>query len=253
MGASGKRILMLLENNPYKRDSRVKNEACSLVDAGYQVTVIAPKLAGDKMREVVDNGVCLYQFPEPAGGTGLIGLCLGNMGMRPRSCSCCLYLYGCERDLTSFMRIIHQIQCFLLPLSLNPLAKSFVYDHHDLSPEVYKIRYEDGGNPKVYNMLLWLEKMTCRLADHVITTNASHKRIEMERGGVAESDITIVRNGPDTSVLRLTEPDPELRQKAGTILGYVGIMGPQDGIDYLLRALHKLVYEFGTKGCVLHF
>jgi len=120
-----------------------------------------------------------------------------------------------------------------------------VYDHHDLVPELYCAIFSDRGNRLMYRALLGLEKLSLRWADHVIATNESYKVMEMERGRVAEERITIVRNAPELHGRQTTEPDPGLRQKDRTIIGYVGVMGFQDGVDYLLRALHHLVRDLG--------
>jgi len=124
-------------------------------------------------------------------------------------------------------------------------GKRFVFDHHDLAPEMYQARFPGGGSRIVYDVLVLLEKITCCLADHVIATNESYKRMEMERGGVPEARITVVRNGTELQRLRRIEPDPELRRKGKTIIAYVGVMGFQDGVDYLLRALHHLLRDEG--------
>jgi glycosyltransferase involved in cell wall biosynthesis len=119
---------------------------------------------------------------------------------------------------------------------------------------MYQARFPGGGNPMVYRVLVWLEKLSCRLADHVIVTNQSYKRIAMDRGGVPESRLTIVRNGIELNRLEETiEPDRGLREMGKTIIGYVGVMGYQDGVDYLLRALHHLVYGLGRPDfhCIL--
>jgi glycosyltransferase involved in cell wall biosynthesis len=124
-------------------------------------------------------------------------------------------------------------------------GKRFVYDHHDLAPEMYRARFRSNANPVVYRTLLVFEKLCLRLADHVITTNQSYKTLEMEDGGVPWQRITIVRNGPDCDRIQPGESDNALRQKAQTVLGYVGRMGPQDGVDHLLGALRHLVYTLG--------
>jgi glycosyltransferase involved in cell wall biosynthesis len=125
-------------------------------------------------------------------------------------------------------------------------GKRFIFDHHDLSPELYRYaRFSEGGSRIVFKMLVWFEQLTLKLADHVIATNESYKEIEMTRGGVPEEKITIVRNGPDLDRVRLIDPDPQLRNKAGFLIGYVGEIGFQDGIDYLLRALWHLIHDLG--------
>jgi glycosyltransferase involved in cell wall biosynthesis len=123
-------------------------------------------------------------------------------------------------------------------------GKRFVFDHHDLSPEMYQARFPGGGTHLVYSALVLLEQLTCRSADHIIATNESYKRLEMERGAVPESRITIVRNGIELERLRFIEPDRNLRQRGKIIIGYVGVTGFQDGVDYLLRTLHHLLHDF---------
>jgi glycosyltransferase involved in cell wall biosynthesis len=108
-------------------------------------------------------------------------------------------------------------------------------------------RFRDGGNRFIYQLLVSFEKLSCRLADRIIATNESYKNIEVERGGVSEDRVTIVRNGPDLDMLSPKAPDLALREKATTILGYVGAMGPQDGVDYLLRAIRHLVFDLDVK------
>src|SRR5205807_3800411 len=133
--------------------------------------------------------------------------------------------------------------CVFIALFYKLFGKRFVYDHHDLSPEMYAARFRGGGRPMVYRTLLWLEKLSCRYADHVIVTNESYKKLAMERGRVPETHITIVRNGLDLDrVMAPVEPDRALRQIGKTIIGYVGVMGVQDGVDYLLRALYYLIH-----------
>jgi glycosyltransferase involved in cell wall biosynthesis len=121
------------------------------------------------------------------------------------------------------------------------LGKRFVYDHHDLAPELYYARFGGTGNPLIYNVLILLEKLSCQLADRVIATNQSYKTVEVRRGHVPEERITVVRNGPDLNLVRPMEPYPNLRQRGRTIINYVGRTASQDGVDYLLRALRHLI------------
>ncbi len=239
-GSTGNRVLMLLENNPYRQDVRVRSEARTLMKAGYQVTIICPKQAGGKFFEVADDGALLYQFPEPTGGDGLLGY-VWEFGYA----TAVMFFLSLIAWFRQGVDIIHAHNppdtLFVIGAFYKLFGKRFMFDHHDLSPEVYHAR-SGGGNRRVYQTLVWLEKSTCRLANHVIATNESYKAIEMERGNVPEQQITIVRNGPDINHLKPVAPDSELRAKASIILGYVGIMGPQDGVDYLLRAVHHLVY-----------
>jgi glycosyltransferase involved in cell wall biosynthesis len=125
-------------------------------------------------------------------------------------------------------------------------GKRFVFDHHDLAPEMYCARF-GGGHAAVHRLLVWFERLSCRLADRVIVTNASYREIALRRGGVPAERITIVRNGPDLARLRPVEPDAELRAMGRTIIGFVGSMGHLDGLDLLLQALHHLKHELGRQ------
>jgi glycosyltransferase involved in cell wall biosynthesis len=122
-------------------------------------------------------------------------------------------------------------------------GKRFVYDHHDLSPEMYQARFRGRGNRAVERILTWLEQLSCRSADRIIATNDSYRRLEMERSGIPPERITVVRNGPDPDRLRPMAPDLELRPAAGTVVAFAGVMGFQDGVDYLVRAIGHLVHD----------
>ena len=121
-------------------------------------------------------------------------------------------------------------------------GKKFVFDHHDLSPELYRSRY-NTPNGYVTSGLRLFEKLSLKLADVVIATNESYRDIDIERNGIASDRVFVVRNGPDLKRVRPVDPDPALVGMGKTILGYVGAMNPQDGLDYLLRALGHLVHD----------
>jgi glycosyltransferase involved in cell wall biosynthesis len=241
--SAGKRVLMLVENDTYPDDDRVRCEASALTAAGYQVSVIAPAASGERRYEVLD-GVCVRRFPRAPEANRFIGYIWEYF----YSMSCIFVL-----SLVAWMRegfdVVHAHNppdtLVFIALFYKLFGKEFVFDHHDLSPEMYRERFTDKRNPLVYNTLVAMEKLTCRAADHVIATNESYKRIEMERGGVPESRISIVRNGPDSNRLRIVEPDARLLATGKKIIGYVGEIGFQDGLDYLLRALRHLAYDLG--------
>jgi glycosyltransferase involved in cell wall biosynthesis len=118
---------------------------------------------------------------------------------------------------------------------------------------MYYARFAGRGNPFVYRVLIWCERLSCQLADQVIATNQSYKRIEMERHQVPEERITIVRNGPDPTRMRPGKIDPSLRSKAGTIIAFAGSIGGHDGVELLLNCLRLLVYDLGRRDvlCVI--
>lgn len=245
------RILMLLENQPYPQDRRVRREANALAAAGYRVTVICPTLPSQPLRESVD-GVRVLRFWAPPQANGLLGYLWE-------------YAYSTAAAFVLSLRVLIG-EGFDAVHAHNPpdtfvfiggfyklFGKRFVYDHHDLSPEMYYARFPGGGSRLVYRVLAWLERLSCRVADHVIATNESYKTVEMERDGVPEGRVTVVRNWTDLHLRPPAQPDPALRAMKKTIIGYVGVMGFQDGVDYLLRALHYLVHELSRRDfyCVI--
>ena len=242
--SAGKRILMLLENSAFPGDQRVRREALSLATAGFQVTVICPKsvVKAQPRREIYHN-IDVYRYSAPFRADSFLGY---------------LWEYGYAMVMTFFLSLtVFFRQGFDIIHAHNPpdtfvfiaafykiFGKRFVFDHHDLSPEMYyHARFGEGGSKKVYNILITLEKITFSLADHVISTNESYKKIAIERGRVPEENITVVRNGPDIDRLKLVEPDTELIKMGKTIIAYVGALGFQDGLDYLLRAFQHLIKD----------
>ena len=237
---AGNRVLMLLENSSYPGDGRPRRESLTLQRAGYEVTVIAPVHRQQPRHEIMD-GVHVYRYTGRFSSGGAWGY---------------VWEYGWALAVTFYLSllvwrrrgfdVIHAHNppdtFVLLAIFYKPFGKKFVFDHHDLAPEMYYAHF-GGGSKLMHRALVFFEKLSCKVADHVIATNESYKAMEIERGGLSPECITVVRNGPDLTRVKLTEPDPQLRAKAPTIFGYVGVMGHQDGLDYLVRALRHLVYD----------
>ena len=119
-----------------------------------------------------------------------------------------------------------------------------MFDHHDLCPELYQSRFPDG--PKLpYRGLRALERRTHRTADHVISTNDSYRDIAIRRSGKRPADVTVVRTGPDPDRLRRGPADPAQRRGRAFLAAYIGVMGPQDGVDIVVRAADVIVHELG--------
>lgn len=236
--SAGNRVLMLLENSTYPIDPRVRQEATTLTGAGYQVSVICPRFVNQPWHENLD-GVFIFRYPWLR-AQGFLGYVLEYTYSLVATFILSLFVWA-RRGFD----IIHAANppdtAVFIALFYKLFGKRFVFDHHDLAPEMYLIRFNDGGNRLVHQVLLWLERTSCRFADHVIAANGSHKNVEMKRGHVPEERITIVRNGPAPDLLRLVQPDSDLKKGGGAILGYIGVIAPQDGLDYLLRALHLLI------------
>jgi glycosyltransferase involved in cell wall biosynthesis len=249
--SAGNRVLMLLENDRYPQDSRVRGEAQALVAAGYRVSVICPAGPGQPGRELVD-GVRVYRHAAPPDGQGLLGYAR-EYGQSLIG-SFLLSLVVLVREGFDVVHAHNPPDTFVLIAALyRLLGKRFIYDHHDLSPEMYYARFPGQGSRLVYRLLVLLEQLSCRLADHVIATNQSYREVEMRRGRVPADRITVVRNGPDPDRVRAVEPDADLRARATTIIAYAGAIGFQDGVDYLLRALRHLRDDLGRSDffCVI--
>ncbi len=237
------RVLMLVENNSYPKDPRVRKEAEALAAAGYRVCVISPADQRQRWHERV-SGVDVYRFPAPPAANGMVGY---------------LYEYGYSMmgmfllSLWVFLRVgfdvIHAANppdtLVFIAAFYKCLGKRFVFDHHDLAPEMYYARFPKSRNRLVYWALVTCEKLSCRFADQVIAVNTSYKSIEMSRGKVPESRIAVVRNGP---VLKSRTPVKSTcvpKQKGKITVVYAGIIGVQDGVDILLRVISRLVFELG--------
>lgn len=248
---AGKRSLMLLQNNSYPEDGRVAREATALTGAGHQVTVISPGRPGQPWHETID-GIRCYRYRQPPAGDSTVGY---------------LVEYGVSFIATLFLSFVvlvrhgfdvihaHNPPDFfvLIAAPYKLFGKRFIFDHHDLAPEMYVARFSGEGNPALIKVLHFFERLTFRLADHVITTNGSYRDIAIERGGLAPERVTIVRNGPDLERVRPIAPDTQLVNMRETVIGYVGEMGVQDGIDYLIRSLAELLHVRGRSDfhCVL--
>jgi glycosyltransferase involved in cell wall biosynthesis len=251
-GPENNRILMLLENLPFPQDLRVRREANALHSAGYRVTVICPAHQGQAFRETI-KGVRVFRYPAPPAANGFLGY-VWEYGYSMLASLLLSVLVFCGEGFDVVHAHNPPDTFVFIALLYKLFDKRFVYDHHDLSPEMYQAKFPGGGNPAVYRALVWLEKLSCRFADHVIVTNESYAKIARERGRVPGARVTIVRNGIELSRLEESiRPDRGLEEMGKTIIGYVGVMGFQDGVDYLVRALHHLVYGLGRRDfyCIL--
>jgi len=257
MKASPGRILMLVENY-FPQDTRVKNEATLLTEAGYHVSVIALRKKGQLMTEVV-NGVRVYRLPHlelfrktshgNLSRAGLLFLKLkSSLGYLFEYCyftAACLVV-----SIYVFVRrgfdVIHAHNppdtLFVVAVPFKLLGKKFVFDHHDLCPELYRSRYRTGEG--FYTRLLRMfEWCSLKLSDITIATNESYKEVQMKRAKRDPQTIFIVRNGPDKLRMTPVLPSPRLRGMKKCILCYVGSLNPQDGVDYLLRSLRYLLHD----------
>lgn len=247
----GKKVLMLLENNPYWQDIRAKQEARALATAGYQISVICPGDRHGVSQDSECSNIMIWSYASPLLGKSILGYAWEY------SYSLAMMSFYSVRILRRHgFDIIHAHNppdmLVLVATVYKLVGKRFIFDHHDLSPEMVAVRYSGMKRRVLYPVLVWFEKLSCQMADHVIATNASCQAIEIERDNIAPGKTTIVRNGP-AATMQPVPIDSALRARSTVLLGYVGIMGPQDGVDYLLRALHHLRYTLDVHDffCVL--
>jgi glycosyltransferase involved in cell wall biosynthesis len=232
-----RRVLIIVQNLSVPFDRRVWLEACSLRDAGFEVSVVCPMGTDDQPLERLD-GILIRRYPPP-----------------PETTSFGTYLYEFAYCwLRTARRVLraHRAEGFDVIQACNPpdtywalalpfklAGRRFVFDQHDLCPEVYESRFPNGSRALLRGLRL-LERATYAVADHVISTNDSYRRTAMRRGRVAAADVTVVRTGPDPDRLRRGRANPDWRRGRRYLCAYLGVMGPQDGVDLALHAAAEL-------------
>lgn len=232
---------MLVENNGFPRDFRVRREAYALRDHGCQVSVVCPRETGQRWHEYLDS-VEIFRFPAPPGGTGLLGYAL-EFGYATLA----MLMLSLWVVLRRGVDVVHAANppdtLFVIGAMFRLLGKRFVFDHHDLAPEVYLSRFRNPRRGFVYKTLKLMECGSYAMANVVITTNESYRRRAIEEGNKSPDKVFVVRNGPPLSYQPLPPPEG-LVGRARDLIGYVGTINPQDGLDCWLRAIHHLVNTF---------
>lgn len=234
----GKHILFIVENLPVPFDRRVWQEATTLKENGMEVSIICPQMKGyTKPYEVLEE-IEIYRHPLPLEARGALGY---------------LFEYGAaiywEMKLA---RKIYRKKPFHVIHGCNPpdliylTAKrykkkgvKYVFDHHDINPELYIAKY--GKKDFFYKLMLYFEKQTFKYADASIATNESYKKIAIDRGGMNFNDVTIVRSGPKLNRLKLQKPIDKFKKGRKYLLGYLGVIGEQEGIDLLLESMKSII------------
>jgi glycosyltransferase involved in cell wall biosynthesis len=235
-----RRVLILIENLSFPMDRRMRQEAGALRDAGYEVTVISPKgELGERATFEIADGVRVYRYP---------------LYWEGKNGFTYLLEYGwalvCTLTLTLWVAVRHGVDIvhaanppdllFLVAWPLKLLGKKFVYDQHDLCPELCEAKF--GNRGLFYRLILFLEKLSYRSGDLVITTNQSYYEIAEKRGRVCPQKLCIVRSGPDLQRFISMEPQPELKEGFPFLIVYLGVMAKQDGVDRVVRVAHELRY-----------
>jgi glycosyltransferase involved in cell wall biosynthesis len=235
-----RRVLILVENAPVPFDRRVRQESLALRNAGFEVVVISPQGSdGDSVPYELYEGIEIHRFPHRE-ATRAAGYLLEYSDALWR-------IRRLIRQLTSKRQFGVVQACnppdFLLTAAwpLKRRGTRLLFDHHDLAPELYESRYE--SRDAFYFALRAAERLAFRMADAVITTNESYRRIAIERGKRRPEDVFVVRNAPDPEQFKPVEPDNSMKRGRKHLVTYLGLMGPQDGIDGALRILGRLRAE----------
>jgi glycosyltransferase involved in cell wall biosynthesis len=237
------RVLIIVQNLPVPFDRRVWLECQALTSAGYQVAVVCPKDPGDPAYQVLD-GVEIYKYRGYAPGGGKLSYVAEYA--YSLAATAWLTLKARRRGRLDVLQACNPPDIFW------PIARvlrafdrtRFVFDHHDLCPELFESRFPNG--PKLpHRALLAMERWTHRTADQVIATNESYRQIAITRGGKSPADVTVVRTGPDPERLKRGPECPELRRGRRFLAAYIGVMGPQDGVDVVVRAADIVINKLG--------
>ncbi|MBN3943935.1 MAG: glycosyltransferase family 4 protein [Nostoc sp.] len=239
--ASPKKVLIIVENLPVPFDRRVWMEATTLQKAGYEVSVISPTGNGfEKDYEIIEQ-IHIYRHPLPPEESSVIGYLreyswainwqfrLAQRVWRERGFD---VIHICNPPdllflVAAWFKLFHGI--------------SIIFDHHDLSPEMYEAKYR--RRDIFYHGLRWAERLTYATADMVISTNESHREVALNRGHKKPEKVFVVRSAPDLSRFRRMPPNPNYRRGRNYLIGYMGVMGEPEGIDYLLRMVYYIVHK----------
>jgi len=236
------KVLMLVENISVPLDNRVWSEARALRDVGFQVSVICPKGIGrDEESYIFLEGINIYRYQLAT---------IGNKYISYLAEYCCSLFITFLLSLKVFFKhgfdVIHAGNppdiFFLIGLFYRLLGKKYIFDQHDIAPELFKVKFKGRIN-LLYKFQLFLETSSYRTSHLVITSNTSQKKRAIERGGCHAGKVFVVRNGPNSKQMELASPEPELKRGRRYLLAYVGFMSSQDGVEYALHALQYLVYK----------
>ena len=238
------RILFLIEDVSFRTDSRVRRQTSALRKVGAEMIVICPAFEGESDHDL-ENGIHIYRYKKPSMGDGFsahIAEYATSLLQHTRLTAKVFRKHGFD--------VIHVANppdiLWMVALPYKVLfKKKFIFDQHDIIPELFQVRYADKFK-MVEPLVLAMEKMSYKLADHVIVTTESFRQAAMRRGGRKPEDITIVRNGPRLTLdFPKVDPDPKTRALAPIMVGYVGHMNPQDHLEKFMEMARIIRKEKG--------
>ncbi|MDP6797177.1 MAG: glycosyltransferase family 4 protein [Candidatus Krumholzibacteria bacterium] len=228
-----RKVLIIVENLPVPFDTRVWKEATTLAESGYQVFVICPKGKGYEKRRETIEGVKIWRHPMPPEGKDAAGYLLEYGLAFLREFFLAWWIFLRHR--------YHVIQgcnppdnIYLIARSLRLFGVKYVFDHHDVMPELYEAKY--GRRDFLYRVQSWMERRTFAAADVSMATNETYRQVAIERGGMDPDSVFVVRNGPNLDTFQPVEPVESRRQGRKFLVGYVGTIAEQEGLDILLAA-----------------
>jgi glycosyltransferase involved in cell wall biosynthesis len=236
--------VIVVENLPVPFDRRVWQEAQALSRAGWTVSVICPFNADFPKRFEVIDDIAIYRHPLPPEGRGALAY------FREYSTALVhelrlLFKVHRERGFSIIQACNPPDLIFLAALPFKLMGKRFIFDQHDVSPELFVVKF--GKKGFLYRTLAFFERMSHRTADYIITANGTFKEIAISRGGKAPSKVEVVYGVPDRNRIHRVEPEPGLHGGRTFVLGYLGIINEQDGVDHLVRAVAHLVKVKGFR------
>lgn len=239
---AGRKVLIVVENLPLPFDRRVWQEARTLRAAGAQVSIICPTGKGYEAPYECLEGVHIYRHRLPIEANSALGY-LGEY-------AAALFWESVLAWKIFFTRGFHVIHgcnppdlIFLVALQFRLFGVKFLFDHHDINPELYEAKFNRRGF--FWKLMVFFEKLTFRCASVSIATNNSYRKIALERGGMRDDNVFVVRSGPDLSRLKAVDPVPAWKNGRKFLVGYVGVMGEQEGIDLLVDAADHIVHKLG--------
>jgi glycosyltransferase involved in cell wall biosynthesis len=237
---AGRKVVIIVENLPVPFDRRVWLEARTLRKAGAEVSVICPKGKGFEAQEEELDGIRIYRHDLPPEGRGALGYL--------REYSAALFYearLAWKIYWTRGIDVIHACNppdlIFLVALPLKLLGCRMVFDHHDINPELYEAKF--GRRGFFWRLMVLFERLTFMTADVSIATNESYRAIALERNSMPPERVFVVRSGPDVDQLRSVPPNPALKRGRRFLLGYVGVIGDQEGVDLLLETMRYIVHD----------
>ncbi len=238
-------VLIIVENLPVPFDRRVWNEARALRRAGYDVSIICPTGKDAKSHFEVLDDIEIHRHELPLEASGALAYLAEY--------SAALYWeFRLARRINRKKRIdaIHACNppdlIFLVGLFFKLFGRTkFVFDHHDVNPELFEAKF--GRRGVFYWLVRLFERLTFMSADMSIATNESYRDIAIKRGRMKPNRVFIVRSGPDLARMRIVAPNPKWRNGRAFLVAYVGVMGQQEGIPYLFKAVEQIVRGAGRK------